>query len=45
MMLAGTRKIVGQREMEEYATEGSVTTPMVNTKDWSKKLEGIEEYL
>ena len=31
--------------MEEYATEGSVITPMVNTKDWSKTLEGVEDYI
>ena len=31
--------------MEEYTTEGSVTTPTVNTQDWLKMLEGVEEYL
>ena len=39
------RKLSSKREMEEYATEGYVTTPTVHTKDWSKKLEIVEEYL
>ena len=43
--LAGVRKFSSQREMEEYATEGSVATPMVYIKDWSNMLEVVEEYL
>ena len=39
--LSGVRKPAGQREMEEDATEGSVTTPKVHTKNWSKKLESV----
>ena len=45
VILAGVRKLAGQHEMEEYYTEGSVTTPKVHTNDWSKTLEGVEEYL
>ena len=43
--LSGVRKFSSQREMEEYATEGSVATPMVYIKDWSNMLEVVEEYL
>ena len=43
--LAGVSKLAGQHEMEEYAMEGSVITPMVHTKDWPKTLESVEEYL
>ena len=45
MTLTGVQKLSGKREMEEYTTEGSVTTPTVNTQDWLKMLEGVEEYL
>ena len=43
--LAGVRKLSDQREMEEDATEGSVTNPNVHTNNWSKALKGIEEYI
>ena len=43
--LAGVRKLAGQREMEEYATEYSFTDSKVNTNNWPKTLEGVEEYL
>ena len=45
LTLAGVRKLTGQREMEEYATEGSITTPKVQKNNWVKTLEGAEEYL
>ena len=45
MSLAGVRKLDGHREMEEDATESSVTTPKVHNDDWSKTLEKVEEYL
>ena len=34
VMLEGVTKLAGQREMEEYYIEGSVSTPTVHTKDW-----------
>ena len=43
--LAGVSKISGQREIEEYATEVSVTTPKVHNNNWSKTLEIVVEYL
>ena len=45
MTFTGARKLAGQHEMEEDATEGSVKTPKVNYKDLLKTLEGVEEYL
>ena len=45
MTLEGVRKLAGQREMEEYATEYSFTDSKVNTNNWPKTLEGVEEYL
>ena len=41
VMLAGVRKLAGQREMENDATEFSVTNPTVHTKYWSDTLEGV----
>ena len=43
--LAGVRKLSGQFEMEEDATEGSITTPNIHTNYWLNKLEVVEEYL
>ena len=45
MTLAGVKKLAGQLEMEEDATEDSVTTPKVNTNNWLNKFEVVEEYL
>ena len=45
VMLAGLRKIAGQHELEEDATEISVANLRVQTKDWLKTLEGVEEYI
>ena len=45
VMLAGLRKIAGQHELEEDATEISVANLTVQTKDWLKTLEGIKDYL
>ena len=38
MTLSGVRKLSRQREMEDDAMAGSVTTPRVHTSDWLKTL-------
>ena len=45
MMLARVKKIVSQREMEEDATEGSVTTPNIHKHDWLKTVNEVQGYL
>ena len=42
---AGVMKFSNQLEMDKYDMEGSVITPRVNTNDWLKMLELVEEYL
>ena len=43
--LAEVMKLAGQREINKDSTEGSVATPTVHTKYWSKTLKGLEGYI